>query len=150
MEPNKLEQDIKKKLGARSITPSSMAWDRLDAMLSVAEKKETKKKPIVMWLSMAACFVALLFAGIFFLNQESSNVKNGIDDGTTVVSAPEKKVENTTPAVIKEEVIMETAAPIAEAPVAVTAKKSGNKVQYKTGTVKQNAIGCAGVTPSEP
>jgi len=131
MEPNKLEQDIKKKLGARSITPSPMAWDRLDAMLSVAEKKENKKKPIVMWLSMAACFVALLFAGIFYLNRESSNVKNGIDDGSTVVSAPEKKVENITPAVIKEEVIMETAAPIAEVPVAVTAKKRDNKVQPK-------------------
>lgn len=144
MERNKMEQDIKKKLDARSITPTPMAWDRLDAMLSIAEKKETKKKPIVMWLSIAACFVALLFAGIFFLNQESDNVKNGIDNGNTVVSAPEKEVETNT-SVITEDVLVER-----EAPMAVVAKKSGNKVNYKKGTVKQNVIGCAGVTPSEP
>jgi hypothetical protein len=131
MEPNKLEQDIKKKLDARSITPTPMAWDRLDAMLSVAEKKETKKKPIVMWLSMAACFIALLFAGIFYLNRESDNVKNGIDNGTAV-SVPEKEAENTTPTVVKEEAVVETVAPAAEAPIAVTTKRGGNKVHYKT------------------
>ena len=147
MEPNKLEQDIKKKLDARSITPTPMAWDRLDAMLSVAEKKETKKKPIVMWLSMAACFVALLLTGILFLNREGGNVKNEIDNGTTVVAAPEK-VETTTPTVIKEEAIVETVAPAAEAPMAATVNKRGNKVHYKTGTVKQSVT--PGFDPIEP
>ncbi|MFP9099452.1 hypothetical protein ACLI09_10385 [Flavobacterium sp. RHBU_24] len=149
MERNKMEQDIKKKLDARSITPTPMAWDRLDAMLSVAEKKETKKKPLVMWLSMAACFVALLFAGIFYLNSEGGNVKNEIDNGSTVVSAQEKEVESTIPSVVKEEIIVERVAPKAEAPVAVTTKHS-NKVQHKTANVKQSVIGFAGVTPSEP
>lgn len=128
MERNKMEQDIKKKLDARSITPTPMAWDRLDAMLSVAEKKEAKKKPIIMWLSMAACFVALLFAGIFYLNRESGNVKNEIDNGTTVATAPEK-VETDTPLTAKEEVITETVAPAAQAPIAVTSKNVSGKMK---------------------
>jgi hypothetical protein len=130
MEPNKLEQNIKKKLDARSITPTPMAWDRLDAMLSVAEKKETKKKPLVMWLSMAACFIALLFAGIFFLNKESGNVKNEIENGSTVVAAPEKEVKNNKTSA-DEKIISETVAPVAEAPIAVTTKGVRKKEYYK-------------------
>ena len=42
MEPNKLETQIKEQLNAREIQPSEMAWDRLDAMLSVAEEKKNK------------------------------------------------------------------------------------------------------------
>jgi len=40
MEPNKLETQIKEQLNAREIQPSEMAWDRLDAMLTVAEEKK--------------------------------------------------------------------------------------------------------------
>jgi hypothetical protein len=43
MEPNKIESQFKQKLEQRTIQPTEMAWDRLDAMLSVAEKK--KKRP---------------------------------------------------------------------------------------------------------
>ncbi|MBC8645496.1 hypothetical protein H9W95_20250 [Flavobacterium lindanitolerans] len=54
MELNKLEQDFKKKLNERTIQPSEMSWDRLDAMLSVAEKKSKPKKRT--WLYIAASF----------------------------------------------------------------------------------------------
>lgn len=40
MEQNKLETQIKEKLNSREIQPSEMAWDRLDAMLSVSEEKK--------------------------------------------------------------------------------------------------------------
>ena len=39
-----MEQDFKKKLDKRSIQPTDMAWDRLDAMLTVAEKKKKPKR----------------------------------------------------------------------------------------------------------
>ena len=43
MEPNKFEKDFREKLNQREIEPSNNAWDRLDAMLSVAEEKKPKK-----------------------------------------------------------------------------------------------------------
>lgn len=85
MEPNKLEQDIKKKLEQRTIQPSDMAWDRLDAMLSVTEKK----KPNRAWMYMAASFVALLLVGALFLRQEKEN--NGViktEDAVVTVEQP--------------------------------------------------------------
>ena len=57
MEPNKWEKEIKEKLNKRTIQPGEMAWDRLDAMLSVAEKK---KKPKYKWMYVAAGFMGLI------------------------------------------------------------------------------------------
>jgi hypothetical protein len=44
MAQNKLENQIKEKLNSREIQPSAQAWDRLDAMLTVAEEKKTQRK----------------------------------------------------------------------------------------------------------
>ena len=42
MAPNKIEKQFREKLNSREIQPSSQSWDRLDAMLSVAEEKKNK------------------------------------------------------------------------------------------------------------
>jgi len=85
MEPNKLEQDIQQKLQGRSIQPSAGAWDRLDAMLTIAEQqaapKEEKIVPVKKnnrnWLYMAAAFLLMLGGGFFLMNQEAEqNVIN--------------------------------------------------------------------------
>lgn len=68
MEPNNFEKDFREKLNQRKIEPSEKAWDRLDAMLSVAEEKKPKKKN--KWLYIAASIAGFLLAGTFFLNQE--------------------------------------------------------------------------------
>lgn len=71
MEPNNIENQIKEKLNAREIQPSAQAWDRLDAMLSVAEEKKTKRFPF--WLiGIAASVLVLLTVGLFFFNQEKN------------------------------------------------------------------------------
>jgi len=86
MEPNKLDIEIKEKLAQRTIQPTPMAWDRLDAMLSVAEQAP-KKKPNRTWMYMAACFLALLLVGTFFLNQNGSDKPvNGAGTGNQVVT----------------------------------------------------------------
>ncbi len=58
MEPNKLETQIKEKLNSREIQPTEMAWDRLDAMLSVAEEKKTKRFPFLTakFINCCKCF----------------------------------------------------------------------------------------------
>ncbi|MHC0442040.1 hypothetical protein [Flavobacterium sp. 3-210] len=73
MEPNNFEKDFREKLNKREIEPSNKAWDRLDAMLSVAEEKKPKKSK--KWLYIAASVVGFLLVGTFFFNQKESAVE---------------------------------------------------------------------------
>ena len=68
MEQNKLETQFKEKLNSRKIKPTEMAWDRLDAMLSVAENKKPKRK--FNWVYIAASFIGFLLVGTIFFNQK--------------------------------------------------------------------------------
>jgi hypothetical protein len=70
MEPNNFEKDFREKLNQRKIEPSSKAWDRLDAMLTVAEEKKPKRKN--KWLYIAASIVGFLLLGTFFFNQKKT------------------------------------------------------------------------------
>ena len=71
MEPNKnLENQFKTKLNERQIVPSTAAWDRLNAMLTVTETKAPKKK--TNWLYIAATLIGMLFSG-FVLYQVKTN-----------------------------------------------------------------------------
>lgn len=71
MEPNNFEKDFRDKLNQRTIEPSDKAWDRLDAMLSVAENKEPKKKKN-RWFYIAASIVGFLLVGTFVFNQKKN------------------------------------------------------------------------------
>lgn len=121
MEPNKIENQIREKLNQREIQPSSSAWDRLDAMLSV---KEQKPKRNFKWISIAAIFVGFTLIGIFMMNKESStdnvipsnsivlenetkiiqkevtpekeNTFTQVKENKAVVHQPTKKIEKTT------------------------------------------------------
>jgi hypothetical protein len=73
MGQNKLDNQIKEKLNSREIQPSSQAWDRLDAMLTVAEEKKTKRS--FGWLYIAASVTVLLTAGMFFFTQNGTGIQ---------------------------------------------------------------------------
>ncbi len=77
MKPNKLETQIKEQLNTREIQPSEMAWDRLDAMLSVAEEKKTIRSPFLSFrfIGIAASVLVLVSLGLFFFNQKETIVK---------------------------------------------------------------------------
>jgi hypothetical protein len=72
MEQNKLENEFRNKLNQREINPSENSWDRLDAMLSVAE--EIKPVRSYSWIYIAASIIGFAFFGSFFLNQSDKNV----------------------------------------------------------------------------
>ena len=76
MEQNKLETQFKEKLNSREIKPKEMAWDRLNAMLSVAEpsKGEQVQKPKhkFTWLYIAASFIGFLMISTVFFNQKEN------------------------------------------------------------------------------
>ena len=76
MEPNKLETQIKEKLSSREIQPTEMAWDRLDAMLSVSEEKKTKRFPFLTskFIGIAASVLVFLSVGLYFINQENTDI----------------------------------------------------------------------------
>ena len=69
---NKLEKEFKSQLDQREINPSSAAWDRLDAMLTVGEEK--KVKPIYNWIYIAASIIGFLAIGYVFLSNPAELV----------------------------------------------------------------------------
>lgn len=111
MEPNKLEQDIQQKLQGRTIQPSANAWDRLDAMLTVAEQQaapqEVKVVPVKRtnrsWLYMAAAFLLMLGGGFFLMNHEAE--QNAINtEGTHHVVGTQGQDDNETATEVAETV----------------------------------------------
>lgn len=90
MEPNNFEKDFREKLNQRKIEPSDKAWDRLDAMLSVAENKKPKKNR--KWLYIAASFVGFLLVGTFFFNQKENTIETPKE--VVVEKETEKEIKN--------------------------------------------------------
>ncbi|MDY0089695.1 MAG: hypothetical protein RBR78_04950 [Flavobacteriaceae bacterium] len=88
MVQKKFENEIKQKLSSREINPSEKAWDRLDAMLSVAEKPKRNYN----WLFVAATFLGFTLIGIVMFNLENTITDNS---GQTVVitESPETETE---------------------------------------------------------
>ena len=97
MEPNKMEEEFRKKLNARELQPSDAAWDRLDAMLSVAENRKPKRN--FRWLYVAASMVFFLGMGLLLIRQEKSNQTLPMNSNDNVVV--EGKVNKTEEAVSK-------------------------------------------------
>lgn len=90
MEPNKFEQEVRAKMEQRLLNPTPMAWDRLDAMLSVAETRKPQRS--YRWLYIAASMVLMLGAGLFFLNREAATTLPS-GESSTVVATPESKTQ---------------------------------------------------------
>jgi archaellum component FlaC len=66
-EKNNLDQFFREKLNQDSITPSNLAWERLESQLP---KQEKSKTPVIWW-SIAASVAALFVAGYFTLTLSS-------------------------------------------------------------------------------
>ena len=135
MEPNNtIEHDFKQKLEQRTIQPTEMAWDRLDAMLTVAEKK---KKPSRSWMYMAASFLAMLLVGALYLNQQKENPVNGVNNNTdnVVTTQDDKLSETETSATASPQIITETEEVVASVNTPTQAKPGVTR----NGSVKSTA-----------
>jgi hypothetical protein len=127
MEPNNFEKDFRGKLNQREIEPSNKAWDRLDAMLTVAEEKEpvklNSKKSKRKWLYIAASFIGFLLVGTLYFNQN----KNAVKTPETVVVEKEKEThtekESLTEPILNTADSVKTETAIAEK----TSGETGNK-----------------------
>lgn len=67
MKFDKMEEKFRKELNNRLIKPSENSWDRLDAMLTIAE--ERKSKPKFLWMYVAAITIGLLLTATLVFNQ---------------------------------------------------------------------------------
>lgn len=67
MEQDNFNKNIQEKFNFRTIEPSETAWNKLDAMLTLAEEKKQPK--IFFWLSIAATFILFTGVGYVFFQQ---------------------------------------------------------------------------------
>ena len=87
MEPNNTDKQFRDKLNKREISPSANSWDRLDAMLTVAEKPKRNYR----WMYFAASFLGFILIATVFLNQ----TEEVIDSEHQKVVIEQNRVENT-------------------------------------------------------
>ncbi|RRJ93722.1 hypothetical protein [Flavobacterium macacae] len=135
MEPNKLENSFREQLNKREIQPSEMAWDRLDAMLSVTENKKPKKRT---WMYVAASFLGFILIGSLFFRQSETEVKT--KDAVVIQEnkSPAQSEESTIPNQVQE-VSSSTISAVQSNQNAVTAnQKRSKKVIAKTKMEKLN------------
>lgn len=119
MEPNNIENQIREKLNSREIQPSTQAWDRLDAMLTVAEEKKTKRSFFsYKFIGIAASVLVFVTLGLFYFDQKNTT----IETQNTVVGTEIKK-QNT------EETI-----PVTENSILVKGQNNEVAVSNKKGT----------------
>ncbi|KAF2515320.1 hypothetical protein [Flavobacterium foetidum] len=132
MEPNNFEKDFREKLNQREIEPSSKAWDRLDAMLSVAEEKKPEKKSTRKWLYIAASFIGFLLVATIFFNQ---NKKTTETIPTVVV---EKEIEKeTTPEPVLNDI---DSVKIENAVAEKTSEETSNKEEKTSRQILNKSI----------
>jgi hypothetical protein len=91
MERNKLETQFKEQLNSREIKPSEMAWDKLDAMLTVAKKPKAKFP----WMYIAASVLGFLLIGTVYFGQNKNEI--GKQKNVIVVRNSEMKKNNEKP-----------------------------------------------------
>lgn len=89
MAPYKLEDNIREKLEAREIKPSSGAWEKLEGKLNA----EQPKKKDVGWYYMAASFVGILILASVFFSQNFDGSKSQIVNETIELKNPENNAE---------------------------------------------------------
>ena len=103
MEPNNMENQFKDKLNKREIKPSENSWDRLDAMLAVAEKPKRNYQ----WMYFAASFLGFILIATVFFNQteELIDVKHQeVVVEPNPIQEPENSLENVLENPIKNDV----------------------------------------------
>jgi len=134
MEPNNFEKYFREKLNDRKIEPSSKAWDRLDAMLSVTEEKKPRRKR--KWLYIAASIIGFLLIGTFFFNQK----KNAVEVTKSVVIEEKIKKDSVVKPILNKVDSVDTETAIAEEVSTETSAKKSNKKENNLNQINHKTI----------
>lgn len=110
---NNMDNQFREKLNSREIKPSENAWDRLDAMLTIADSSTTKEgqqkaKRNFGWMYIAASFLGFILIATVFLSQteELMDVEKAPIVNETIVIPSEEEVIKTESITPKEEQII--------------------------------------------
>jgi hypothetical protein len=140
MEPNKIEKQFREKLYSREIQPSAQAWDRLDAMLSVAEEKKTKRP--FGFLFIAASILVFVTLGMFLFMGKDSKIEpqNNVVDTAIKKDTTHNPIRNNHAPMIGVEKQNEVATTSEQKSTSINHQSSNNKsiINQKT-TVNQKA-----------
>ena len=129
MEPNNIDKQFREKLNSREINPSENSWDRLDAMLTVAEEPKRNFR----WMYFAASFLGFILIATVFLNQ----TEEVIDVPSQKVVLEQNQVENNNQNNNQLEKIIESTPTNHPVQVVETSEKTVTKQNTKT-ILKQN------------
>ena len=145
MEQNKLETQFKEKLNSREIKPSEMAWDRLNAMLSVAELNDTqqanqKTKSKFTWLYIAASFIGFLLISTVFFNSKENTIN--IKKNTVVIenSNPKESSKVEIKSIKAESNVSQTKVKSDSNPLVQTQKDTKSNVEIPIFKTQENAV----------
>ena len=114
MKKSAIENQFKEKINTREIIPSKASWDRLDAMLTIAEKPKRNFK----WLYVAASFVGFIFLGSIYFNNENKEVV----------------VINDTIGIKESKVVIETKVPVSKIDLIKKVEKTKNVTEQLNPT----------------
>ncbi len=132
-----LEDNFKDKLERRRLEPTASAWDRIEGKLDASQGK--KKSKIVLWMGIAASFIAGVFITALIYNTSVAG-----DETPYVENQPEEVIEKVTPeqAIDKPREILLTDATTNSVEVqkikSVTSPKSNTATKKKTTTPTKN------------
>ena len=128
-----LEDNFKDKLERRRLEPTASAWDRIEGKLDASQGK--KKSKIVLWMGIAASFIAGVFITALIYN-------------TSVVDEQTPYVENQPEEVIDEIAPEQTSDKPSE--ILLTEATTNNVEVQKSVTSPQNNTATKKVRTSSP
>lgn len=128
MEPNNMENQFRDKLNKREIKPSENSWDRLDAMLTVAEKPKRNYR----WMYFAASFFGFILIATVFFTQTEEVVDS--EHKTVVIEKQEiQNNENELNTILEVPVVDKNTEVVVASQNTIT--KQNNKSKTKTNAV---------------
>ena len=148
MEQDNFKKNIQEKFNFRTIEPSETAWNKLDAMLTVAAEKKQPNR--FFWLSIAASF--LLFSGVgyvFFQQNKQSRLTPTTEEIVTskTNSETETHKQNTEESSVSFEnelannTTISTTSETKKSTTIHTAQKENTKLDvYETALLKQELV----------
>ena len=148
MEQDNFNKNIQEKFNFRTIEPSETAWNKLDAMLTLAEEKKQPK--IFFWLSIAATFILFTCVGyVFFQQNEKTKLMPSTEEIVTskTNSETETHKQSTEESSVSYENELANKATISttseskKSTTIYTAQKENTKLDvYETALLKQEVI----------
>jgi len=128
------DKDFRNKLNQREIKPSENAWDRLDAMLTIAEEKKPKRN--YGGLYIAASFIGFLLIGTVFFSQTQEMIDVRKDTVVFEQNPNQESSTNTSSNGAEENTPTIQAETIASTTSVKAKHRSGN--QHPTASASQN------------